>query len=199
MSRIAIIPARGGSRRIPLKNIREFHGKPIIAYSIETALRSKLFDMVVVSTDESNIAKVAVERGAHGVQRRKPHLALDSAGTQEVARDVLEDLLKEHKWFEECCVIYPTAPMMTEADLHNGLELLTSAPEQFVYVHPVPSSGDLCDPGQWYWGRSIAFLRGWGLRGPRTLMLPIDNDRVCDINTEDDWRRAEKMYAALKA
>lgn len=188
MSDIAIIPARGGSRRIPRKNIRNFHGKPIIAYSIEVARDSKLFSKIVVSTDDEEIAAIAKQYGAE-VLVRPDHLAQDAIGTQEV---MAHAMIEFHEYNAACC-IYPTAPMITTEDLQWGRYYLTNPGAMYAMsVNAEP----LHDAGQWYWGYTWAFTDREPLIAPHTAMVPIDKDRVCDINTEQDWLRAELMYAA---
>lgn len=194
MRRLALIPARGGSRRLPRKNIREFAGRPIIAWSIEAARQSGLFSRIVVSTDDAEIGEVAGAWGADALARPL-ELADDAVGTQEVARQVVADLARTDEWYERVCVIYATAPLMLADDLRVGLEALDSAPEQIGYVMPVPDDpAPLSDPGQWYWCRTAALLRGWPLRGLRALTLPIPPGRVCDINTAEDLDRARGLF-----
>lgn len=200
MNSICIIPARGGSVRIPGKNIREFHGKPIIAYSIETADRSGLFDGICVSTDSREIADVARQYGANVIMR-SPELALDSVGTQEVMVDTLQVLSKPiHYAYRTlpvyACCIYATAPMLTTQDLHRGLKLLQSS-NILNYAFSVGTE-PLHDAGQFYWGRADTFLTGKPLIAETSAMVPISTDRVCDINTEADWLKAEEMYLKLR-
>lgn len=192
MTAIAIIPARGGSQRIPGKNWKEFHGKPIIQYSIETATRSGLFDQIVVTTDHQEIADAAHAAGAFVVWR-PAGLAKNEVGTQDVASATLA-LFK--RWPEWACCIYPTAPMMTIADLRQGITLLKNSGNYNDYAMAVGTE-PLRDAGQWYWGRAEAFASRRSLIGPRTLMIPIEESRVCDINTPEDWAKAEKMYEAF--
>lgn len=181
---IAIIPARGGSVRIPRKNIRAFHGKPIIAYSIEAAQDSRLFSDVIVSTDDLEIEEIAVRYGAIVLRR-----GLDDGtrGTQEVAKDVLDTL----DYDGPVCVIYPTAPMLTGETLRKALLAwrVPFAP----YVVPVATW--LQDPGQFYLGEAWAFRQSIPLI--RAQMFQIDPRTECDINTIDDWHKAEEMFAAL--
>lgn len=191
MTAIAIIPARGGSQRIPGKNWKDFHGRPIIAYSIETATRSGLFDQVVVTTDHPEIAAIAHTHGAMVVWRSEG-LAQNNIGTQAVASCTI-DLFK--RWPKYACCIYPTAPMMTVEDLRIGRSMLTLNEEQHDYTMSVGSE-PLRDAGQWYWGTAEAFSNRRKLIGPRTVMVPIPQSRVCDINTHADWTLAENMYAA---
>lgn len=182
---VAIIPARGGSRRIPRKNIRMFHGKPIIAYSIEAAKASGLFDGGVwVSTEDAEIADVAVKYGA-GVIQRPPELAEVGApdcGTQEVTRHGLTVLMKQKPSIEYACCIYAAAPMLRPGDLSRGLWLLTS--QQLTWVYAV---------GWFYWGEVVSFLQGLPLEEHAGVMA---THRAIDIDTEEDWARAEQMYAA---
>lgn len=186
---IAIIPARGGSRRIPRKNIRDFHGQPIIVYSIEAALESNLFHRVVVSTDDPETAKIALINGAM-VHERSPEFARDEVGTQAVARHVLSALGDADGM---ACCIYATAPMLESRTLQRASFLLAQLFADYV----VPVATWLADPGQFYMGRAGAFLAGVPLIGPKTIMCPIDEETAIDINTETDWQTAEAMYAAL--
>lgn len=188
---IAIIPARGGSRRIRGKNIRMFHQRPIIGYSIETAFASGLFREVWVSTDDAEIANVAEKEGA-SVLARESALAVDEVGTQEVTRAALLELNVTEGL---ACCIYATAPMMLPEDLRRGLQLLLSS-RSLAYAFSV-GTGPLCDAGQFYWGHVRSFLDRVPLVDQYSAMVPIDSARVCDINTEDDWRAAERMFAEL--
>jgi len=191
---LCIIPARGGSRRIPGKNKKLFHGKPIIAYSIMAAQDSGLFERVIVSTDDSDIYSIATAYGAE-VHKRRPEDARDEVGTQAVAKAVLEDMgnLPEYT-----CVIYPCAPMIDIEALRFGFYVLQGPPIDSMggiqYVYTVDEDGT--DAGQWYWGRVGAFMEGVPLTEARTVMVPKWSGAI-DINTMDDWERAEKMYAKL--
>ena len=184
--RAAIIPARGGSKRIPRKNVRSFHGRPIIAYSIETALQSDLFAVVVVSTEDEEIGKIAMEYGAAVIARPNDLAEINAPdpGTQEVTRHALDKMLLYGLDIDYACCIYATAPMLRISDLQiacNDLEASRDMP--YVYLD-----------GQFYLGRTEAFMNrvplanGWRLAysGP-----------AIDINTEDDFLIAEKMYAEL--
>jgi pseudaminic acid cytidylyltransferase len=186
---ICIIPARGGSRRIEHKNIRDFRGKPIIAYSIEAAIATRLFGEVIVSTDDARIEAVARSCGAW-VARRPAYLAVDYVGTQAVAAYTLRSMACDEEY---CCVIYPTAPLMTVEDLHLGFEQLRTSQAPYVYaVGP-----DWKDAGQWYWGRTLDFTSGTSLDQAALYRLPAA--RTCDINVEADWLRAEQLYGAMYA
>lgn len=193
MTAIAIIPARGGSQRIPGKNWKEFHGKPIIQYSIETATKSGLFDQIVVSTDHPDIAAAAHESGAFVVWRPAA-MARDDIGTQDVASGALA-LFKS--WPKYACCIYPTAPMMKTADLFLGRQLLQQNEADHDYAMSVGAE-PLRDAGQWYWGKAEAFANRRRLISPKTLMVPIEEARVCDINTPEDWDKALEMYRVMR-
>jgi N-acylneuraminate cytidylyltransferase len=194
VSRVAIIPARGGSRRIPGKNIREFHGKPIICYSIETALRSRLFDAGVwVSTEDPAVAHVAWANGAK-VHPRQKTLSENNVGTQDVMRAVLNELypVGGRELPLHACCIYATAPMMTASDLRQGFGQLAARLRPYLYT----TGQDGKDAGQWYWGLASAFANGVALEG-NSHHYGLPEERTCDINTLDDWIRAERLYAAL--
>lgn len=181
---IAIIPARGGSRRIPRKNIRTFHGKPIIAYSIEAALKSKVFDEVWVSSEDEEIGRVALKHGACWYRRPKK-LAEDAIGTQEIVANLLSWIGSEYEYkslYAACC-IYATAPMLTAEDLQQGYKAWNSMSEGYLYID-----------GWYYWGDAH-----WFNKKPLTngLQWERPEGRWLDINTEEDWQRAEIMYAEL--
>lgn len=190
---IAVIPARGGSTRIPGKNIRAFHGKPILAYSIEIARSSGLFDKIIVSTDSTHITAVAKAYGAK-VHNRAAKLCENEVGTQEVMAAVL-------RWWratpntiqpEFACCIYATAPLMSKYDLLAALEALRRGTMKYVYA--VGEGG--AHAGQFYFGRPKSFMDGIPLEG-NSLEMQVLPGRVCDINTEEDWQRAERMYNDL--
>jgi len=191
---ICIIPARGGSTRIPGKNTRMFHGKPILHYSIEVARFSGLFDngQIWVSTDSTAVAEVAYEAKAN-VVFRPDELARNEVGTQEVMRHALEKLGRDLR--ERACCLYATAPLLDPVDLKRGYDQL-----DYKGVRYAMSVGTdpLADAGQFYWGTVGTFVRGEPLIQPRTVMVPMPSNRVCDINTWQDWERAEAMYAKLR-
>ena len=192
MKAIAVIPARGGSRRVPGKNWKMFHGKPIIAYSIETALLSGLFEEVYVSTDSAKIAAIAIACGAKVIDRPCV-LAQDEVGTQQVIADAIEAVNGQN--LNLVCGIYPTAPMLTIHDLVRGRMALNWHPTLFSFS---VGTKPLHDAGQFYWGRPWAFTSDAKLFDQHTAMIPIEDHRVCDINTIEDWHRAEKLYADWK-
>lgn len=191
---IAIIPARGGSKRIPRKNVRIFYGRPMIAHAIETAKKAALFEEIVVSSDDATTLHIAEEYGAAGVRRPKL-LADDQAGTMDVMEHVLREVSPRH---QIACCIYPCTPLLTPADLKGGLDLLLqSAAINIGYTFSVGKEPALHDAGAFYWGYTAMFLkRACHLRHGRMYVLPPERD--CDINTEDDWRRAEQLYAAAR-
>lgn len=187
---IAIIPARGGSRRIPRKNIRQFFGKPIIAYSVEAAWDSGLFDQVVVSTDCDEIAK-AVESVPCTIYRRPDHLSRDEVGTLAVVGDAARHFSRAAEYV---CCIYATAPMLLPSDIVRGFNHLT-----FVNACHCVSVGTLPlrDAAQFYWSRADNAKEEAPYYEYMTVLEVIAENRICDINTEDDFKRAEAMYAAL--
>lgn len=192
MTTIAIIPARGGSRRIPRKNIRDFEGRPIIAYSIEAAKRSGLFSAIYVSTDDAEIAQTAVQYGATALQRA-PAMAEDHVGTQEVMRNLMFRLNLEPA--TKVCCIYATCPLLIPHTIERGYKLLGSENHFTMTVGENP----LHDAGQVYWGWADSFLNGHPLVDSWTRMIPIPEEFDCDINTEEDWQAALVKYRALKA
>lgn len=195
MSCIAIIPARGGSRRIPRKNFRPFMGKPILTYSVDAAFASGLFDMgISVSAEEADWGEIWVAAPRVGMVRRYPEYAKDEVGTQDVIRHALQVMQRERelerKAFGGCrpmpeiaCCIYATAPTMTEADLRSGYREMIKR-DDYGYIH-----------GWFYWGFAEWFLKG----RPLGEEMPRPIDRWIDINTEEDWTRAERMYQEWKA
>jgi len=225
--RVAVIPARGGSKRIPRKNIRIFQGKPIIGYSIECALRSGLFGRVIVSTDDSQIAEVARDFGAEVPFVRPAALADDHAGTVEVIADAVEWLLDSGVTPSAVCCIYATAPLVQQSDLKKGLALLESGNWQYVFsaaAYPAPifrsfrrnvhggvemffpehaesRSQDLPqafhDAAQFYWGQPQAWATALPIFDHHSTVIEIPRWRVQDIDTEEDWARAEDLARSL--
>lgn len=185
-----IIPARGGSQRIPKKNQRHFFGRPIITYAINTALNSHLFDRVIVSTDDPIIAQIATTQGAT-LHLRTETMAHDNIGTQAVARHVINDMQIDTPLI---CVLYATTPMVIADDLRRAFGLLKS---DLTIDYIVPIGQWLQDPGQWYFGRLDAFLSGVPLADLGTRLLPIPQNRAIDINTFADWDIVRKNYRNL--
>ncbi|MHB0965533.1 MAG: cytidylyltransferase domain-containing protein [Bellilinea sp.] len=193
MSNIAIIPARGGSVRIPRKNIKTFYGRPIIEYSIEAAKASNLFDEIVVSTDDPAIAIIAAAMGAR-IHQRSEADAKNEVGTQTVMKHVLKVMYSRKRMPKYACCVYPTSPMLLPVDLTMGFAQLYRNKLGFCYS----ADQNRSDAGQFYWGYSWAFLGELPLHGPLcSTVMTIPANRVCDINTLEDWARAEKMYADL--
>jgi len=226
VSTVAIIPARGGSKRIPGKNLRPFSGLPMIAWSIRAARRAGCFDRVVVSTDDPAIAGLAVAEGAEVPFMRPAALADDHTGTLPVIAHALGEL----PGADLACCLYATAPLVQSRYLREGLALLLSNPAKSyafsVCGFPFPvqralvleDSGALTalypehshtrsqdlpqayqDAGQFYWGRREAWLRGDTLFSPCSLPVILPRHLVQDIDTEEDWKRAEFLYQALRA
>lgn len=190
---VAIIPARGGSRRIPRKNIKPFYGRPIITYAIEIAKRSRLFDDIAVSTEDEEIADIARRAGASVIKRRN-NLWDDAIGTQEVTRAALETY--GEKEIEMACCIYPCTPLLSAADLQAAQTKMTDEPST-VYILGTDSNG--IDIGQFYMGRGYAFQRGFPLWSAHTRVHVMPPERACDINTLDDWERAERLYHEIRS
>lgn len=188
MDAVAIIPARGGSQRIPRKNIQKFWGRPIIEYSIETARNSGLFSQIIVSTDDMEIAELAHKLGAKVFTRESDD---GKRGTQEVAAEALRAMDAPPKY---ACCIYATAPLMSAADLINASQMLNMHAGAAAYVYSV--CGWL-DAAQFYFGHTDAFKDGIPLEHWSTRRFQIDPSRFCDVNTWTDFSRAEAMYAAL--
>ena len=193
MRAVCIIPARAGSIRIPGKNCKEFHGSPIICYSINTAFLSGLFDMgVYVSTEDSVTANVAWSLGA-SVHVRRPALAENAVGTQAVMAAALKELFPdERNRPEAACCLYATSPLLTVGDLRRGWASYLSGIA--AYAHSVGPDGQ--DAGNFYFGHTENFIAGLPLEG-NSLPVSLPAERVQDINSLDDWIKAEHMYAAL--
>lgn len=190
MNRIAIIPARGGSVRIPGKNIKVFRGKPMLAYAIEAARDSDLFDEIVVSTDNDDIAFLAGQMlSVTGIHRRETDDG--TRGTQEVARQVLHDYPKA----THACVIYPCSPLLMPGDLCEGFNILDGC--YLEYLVSV-SADPLTDAGCFYWCDAKTLRRGGKLYDEPTGVYALPPERCCDINTPEDWARAEQLFDALR-
>lgn len=182
--KVAVIPARGGSVRIPRKNIRQFHWWPLIRYSIEAAKQSGLFDRIIVSTDYVEIGETASMSGAE-IFMRDQGMSEENIGTQQVAAEVMQWLNDNEGMPDWCCCIYATAPMMTAHDLKWSFEWVNKDAYRYVYV-----------PGWYYWGRPKSFIEEPD-NFQKSLKVYVSGKRWIDINTEEDWRDAEQMYAEL--
>lgn len=223
MKNLCIIPARGGSKRIPHKNIKDFLGKPIIAYSIEAALRSGLFDEVMVSTDDIEIAAIAKQYGASVPFMRSAETANDFATTADVLNEVLLEYKKRGQFFDNLCCIYATAPLIASQDIVEARHRLIQG--DFSCVYPVVQfsypiwrcldvaedgsmkrhwpeyeksrSQDLPkeyhDTGTFYWYK----LQQGALIPGKIGAIIVPEDRVQDIDTETDWKLAEMKYKLL--
>lgn len=227
MTNIAIITARGGSKRIPRKNIKDFLGKPIIAYPIETAIKSKLFDEVIVSTDDIEIATIAKTFGAKVPFLRSSKTSDDFATTVDVILEVIEGLKKQEISFDNICCIYPTAPFITTELLYKSFQLLINgkydtvmpvveypAPSQWALVlddnnrasalepsNLIIRSQDLpktyFDAGQFYWAKAVSIQQERSLNTKNTGAITIPELEVQDIDTETDWQLAELKYQLI--
>lgn len=225
--KIAVIPARGGSKRIPRKNIRPFLGEPIIIYSIRAALETGLFDHVIVSTDDEEIASVARAAGAEIPFIRPADLSDDQTGTLPVIHHAAEWMAAEGKAADHVCCIYATAPFVTAGALRDGYERLHAAKADFalaVTQFPFPiqralriteagllqpinekaiamRSQDLeeawHDAGQFFWATPSCLKEDIASLLSRAIPVPLPPHMVQDIDTLDDWRRAELMFKAL--
>lgn len=223
MKNICIIPARGGSKRIPRKNIKDFLGKPIIAYSIEAALQSGLFDEVMVSTDDEEIAIIAKQYGASVPFLRSAETANDFATTDDVLREVIHKYAARGIRFNAMCCLYATAPLVRSEDIVLAHALLVHS--DFNCVYPVAQfsypiwrcidvaedssmsyhwpeyalsrSQDLQkeyhDTGTFYWYK----LPSWLTDEERCGAIIVDETRIQDIDTETDWKLAEMKYKLL--
>ncbi len=225
--RIAIIPARGGSKRIPRKNIKLFAGKPMIAYPIIAALESRLFDHVIVSTDDTGIMELASRLGAEVPFARPAHLADDHTPTVPVIAHAIT-MCEAAGWkIELACCIYPCVPLIDASDLRAALTLLEASGCDYSFPvceypspiqralrrdphgrtsawfpeHQLTRTQDLepayYDAGQFYWGSRDAWLSNPKIHSSG-VGLPIPGWRTVDIDTPDDWFRAEAMLLALE-
>ena len=224
---IAIIPARGGSKRIPRKNIKAFAGLPIIAHSIRAAKASGVFERIIVSTDDEEIAQVARTHGAETPFVRPAELANDYAGTIEVIQHAIAALEDETNTPpQHVCCLYATAPFVTPELIEQGLRLLQHSAFDYAFtvstfgfpiqralrltneggVEPMypefrfTRSQDLeeayQDAGQFYWGTTAAWKAGKNIYAPASCPIKIPRYLVQDIDTSEDWKRAEWLYNA---
>ena len=224
MTRIAIIPARGGSKRIPRKNVKEFCGRPLISYSIQAALECGLFDRVIVSTEDDEIARISENEGAEVPFKRPAELADDYAGTDDVLRHAVNSLIEEDGGFESCCCIQACAPLILPKDLVESYEIFRSndAPAlipvtEFEYpimrAYRISDSGGLVmmwpehemtrsqdlekayhDAGSFYWFDPGRYQEIGSEIWNDSTPYIMPAERVQDIDTEEDWRMAELLY-----
>ena len=224
---LCVIPARGGSKRIPRKNIRDFCGKPMIAWSIEAAIKSGLFEHIVVSSDDDEIAAVATSLGAAVPFRRPVELADDHTATRPVVNHAIREAEQRFGRPAHVCCIYPTAPFIQIDDLQRGLEQLINAGADFAFTvthfaYPIQRALQLTesgrvamfqpehlktrsqdleeayhDAGQFYWGRTEAFLEDRDTFSADSMPIILPNWRVVDIDEQEDWERAELLFRSL--
>lgn len=227
---VAIIPARGGSKRIPRKNIKSFYGKPMIAWSIEAALASECFERVIVSTDDEEIADVAKQWGADVPFMRPRELSDDHTGTIPVIAQAIEWLRQSGQAPNVVCCLYATAPFVQPIDLQRGERALQKYPDAHYafsvtsYAFPIQralrmtSNGGVAmfqpehfhtrsqdldeawhDAGQFYWGRADAWCKGSPIFSEYSVPVALPRHRVQDIDTPEDWQRAEWLFKAWLA
>jgi pseudaminic acid cytidylyltransferase len=224
--KIAVIPARGGSKRIPRKNIKDFCGKPMIVWSIEAAKASTLFDHIIVTTDDNEIAELAKKHGAEVPFIRPAELSDDYVGTGDVVKHAVEWVMQNIDKPEYVCTIYATAPFIKPTDLIKGLKLLEGNESKIVFTvtsFPFPiqraikitghgrvemfqpeqfmtRSQDLelsyHDAGQFYWSLTDAVLSDVSAFSKESIPLILPRHQVQDIDTIEDWHRAELMFQA---
>ncbi len=229
MNSVAIIPARGGSKRIPKKNVRLFFGKPMIAWPIEVAKKSGLFDRIIVSTDSEKIAEIARESGAETPFKRPKKLADDFTGTNDVVKHALQWLIGQGENIKYACCIYATAPFLKPEYLKEGFEILKAGECTFVfsvtsYAFPIQRSikirsdgyvdanfpGSIPmrsqdleeayhDAGQFYWGSPESFIENKPIFSSGAKPVVLPRYLVQDIDTMEDWEMAEYMYKALQS
>lgn len=227
--RIAVIPARGGSKRIPRKNVKEFCGKPMIGWPIEAARASGMFDRVIVSTDDPEIAAIAASLGAEVPFVRPAELADDHVGTTEVVAHATRWLLDGQPDVSQVCCIYATAPFVEPDDLRRGLSALDSGAWRYAFsatefaapifraFRQIPGGGvqmffpehmstrsqdlppALHDAGQFYWGTRQAWLEMAPVFSEHSVAVPIPRMRSQDIDTPEDWEFAEALFRLLRS
>lgn len=226
MSAIAVIPARGGSKRIPRKNIKSFYGRPMISYSIEGAKSCNIFDKIIVSTDSPEIADAARQSGADVPFIRPPELADDFTPTAPVLLHALEQLSRAGEGYQFLCCIYPTAVFIQPKYIMDGFKLIKTGKAETVfsvtsYSFPIfralkieddgrlkmfwpeyemTRSQDLTeayhDAGQFYWLNVPRFIQSKKIYGDRAMPVVIPRSLVVDIDNEEDWEVAENLYRA---
>jgi len=225
---ICVIPARGGSKRIPRKNIKEFNGKPIIAYSIEAAFESNCFDQVIVSTDDNEIKEVAKKYGAQVPFVRPEKLSNDSSTTIPVIKHAIEWMEQKNNYIKHVCCLYATAPFIKSKILTKAYQQLKDSSADYCFsvtsfTFPIQraikitqddkvdmfypeylnkQSQDLeeayHDAGQFYWGKAQAFKDELPLFSEIATPYILPRYLVQDIDSEEDWVRAEAMYKVLQ-
>ena len=226
--KLAVIPARGGSKRIPRKNIKDFCGQPMIKWSIRAALKSKCFDRIIVSTDDEEIADTAKDCGAEVPFVRPTKLSDDYASTTSVITHAIEWQNQNGQKADQVCCLYATAPFLQASDIQIGLQVLQKTNADFAfavtsYAFPIQRairitpdkrvemfqpehfnirSQDLPeawhDAGQFYWGQAQAWLDNKPLFTQGSAPVPLPRHRVQDIDTPEDWEHAEWLFKAMQ-
>ena len=221
---IAIIPARSGSKRIPNKNIRLFHGKPIISWSINNVLLSRCFDRVIVSTDSEEIASISIKSGAEVPFIRDKKLSDDFTGTLKVVQDALSKLQINKKRIKNVCCVYPTTPLLKPECFKLSLDKLVESKNDFVlsvtkYPHPIQRSlsfdkdhllkinqpqnkmsrtqdlvDNFYDSGQFCWGTINAWVNNESVLDANTTGYILPNYMSIDIDNLEDWNFAELVF-----
>jgi pseudaminic acid cytidylyltransferase len=226
--KVCIIPARGGSKRIPRKNIKEFCGKPMIAYSIDAAINSCCFERIIVSTDDLEIADISRKYGAETPFMRPEEISDDYTGTTAVIAHAIEWLHQHDEMPEQACCIYATAPFISYVDIRKGQKILDETGCDYAfsvtsYAFPIQRaisisenkrvemfqpeylsvrSQDLKeayhDAGQFYWGKAESWRSGKPIFSQEATPIILPRYRVQDIDTPEDWERAELMFKVLQ-
>lgn len=228
MRKIAIIPARGGSKRIPRKNIKDFLGKPIISYSIECAKKSRLFDTILVSTDDMEIKEIAEGLDAQVPFLRSDNTSDDHATTADVIEEVINCLADKYDYYDHVCCLYPTAPLLDPAKINESFELMIKGKFDSVFpvvrysypiqrslafvdhkIHMVDKKYELKrsqdleerfhDAGQFYWLSVKGFLKHKKLFTENSSAIVLDELSVQDIDNPSDWKIAELKYKLIKS
>jgi pseudaminic acid cytidylyltransferase len=224
---VAIIPARGGSKRIPRKNIKIFNGKPMIGWSIEAAKKSEIFDKIIVSTDDEEIAEISEKFGAQVPFFRPKKLSDDFTGTTEVIKHAIKFLIENGNDIEFACCIYAIAPLIDALDIKNSFSVINKSKWSYVFsvsdystniyrsfttnsdggirmIFPknfTTRSQDLpkslFDAGQFYWGKVDSWINEIKIFDKNSYPYVLPNWRVCDIDTIEDWKRLEIIKKIL--
>jgi N-acylneuraminate cytidylyltransferase len=225
---IAVIPARGGSKRIFRKNIKDFHGKPVISYAIKVAQDCQIFDRIIVSTEDEEIASVSASFGASVPWIRDSKLADDFATTRDVMQDAAIRLASEVETGTNICCIYPATPLLKSQSIHAGALLIqdnawdyvisavkNNSPIQRAFslnksrgvslnfpefeitrTQDLPSTYN--DAGQFYWGRMNSWKSKASIFTDKTCIVELQSNETVDIDSEEDWLFAQRLYSLLK-
>ena len=225
---LCVIPARGGSKRIPRKNIKLFGGKPMIVWSIEAAMECRVFDRIIVSTDDVEIAAKSRECGAEVPFMRPAGLSDDHTGTSPVIAHAIDWCIENGFEPQNICCIYATAPFILSTDILKGFNIIKKGNVDFVFSvtefpFPIQRAIKLCpnggvemfepskfnkrsqdlvkayhDAGQFYWGTTLSWKSGQHIFGPKSFPIYLPRYRVQDIDNPEDWDYAELIFKALK-